>query len=85
MNESEFPEVPETAAQLIVRWAQRDAEYAKQRTPLDSNVIASIRWARKSEAGRLPVGDRARMWRRAETWTPPVNSEFGSIRDWLEE
>lgn len=84
MSESEFPVTPETADQMIVRWAQRDAEYAKQRTPLDPMTVFAIRAGRQREAGRLPVADRARMWRRAETWAPPVNPEYGSIKDWLE-
>ena len=85
MLETEFPEVPETAEQMAVRWAQRDAEYAKQRKPLAPDLINAIIAGRQREAGRLPMADRARMFTRATTWAPPVNPEFGGLKDWLDE
>lgn len=84
MDEDKFQPIPETAEEMAVRWAQRDAEYAKMRPALAPDMVAAVRDARKREAIRLPVADRARMWTRANQWLPPVNPEFGSIKDFLE-
>lgn len=76
---------PETADEMVARWAQRDAEYAKRRIAMDAAEAEAIRAGRRREAGMLPVvGDRARMWARADTWQPPHHDEFGSIKDWLD-
>ncbi len=83
--DQQVPAVPETAEELVIRWAKRDAEYAKQR-PLNADVVVAIRAARKREAWFIAdVGERARLWARAETWTPPARPEFGSLHSWLEE
>jgi len=80
----EFQPVPDNAIELAIRWAQRDAEYAKQRRPLDSDIADTIRKARMAEAARLPdVTERARMYARAETWEPPKHQEYGSVKEWL--
>lgn len=84
MSESEFPQTPETADQMVARWAERDAEYAKSRTPMAPSTIIAIRAGRQREVGMLPMSDRARMWARVKTWQPPVHPEFGSMKDWLE-
>lgn len=84
-SDNAFPEVPVTADELTVRWATRDAEYAKSRTPLDPETVATIRSTRMREAGRLPnVKDRARMHARAQAWAPPSHQEYGSLKEWLE-
>jgi hypothetical protein len=83
MTESEFPEVPETADQMVARWAERDAAYAKLRTPMAPDAVAAIRTGRMREASLLPVADRARMWAKVQTWQPPVHPDFGSMKDWL--
>lgn len=81
---SEFQPVPITAEELAIRWAQRDAEYAKQGF-LDMAQAQVVREARMREAGMLPdVTERARMFARAQTWTPPVGDSYGSMKDWLE-
>lgn len=75
---------PQTGDELASRWAARDAEYAKRRTPMEPEVAEAIRIQRRREAGMLPaIGDRARLWMRADTWQPPVHDEFGSLEDWL--
>lgn len=84
MDEDRFQPIPETAEEMAVRWAQRDAEYAKMRPAPSSDMVAAVRDARKREANRLPVADRARMWTRANNWVPPVNPDFGSMKDFLE-
>lgn len=84
MEETEFPP-PETADEMVVRWAHRDAEYAKRRAPLTREEVAAIVAARTREASRLPVPDRARMFGKARTWAPPVNPEFGGLKDWLDD
>jgi hypothetical protein len=81
----EFAPVPETADQMIVRWATRDAEYAKARVPMDEAQADAIRHMRKREASLLPVPrERARMYARAATWEPPKHQEFGDIKEWIE-
>lgn len=85
MSESEFPEVPTTAAQLAARWAQRDAEYAKATHRLSPDAVAAVRVGREREAGLLPnKDDRARMWSRANSWVQPVGQDFGGLKDFLE-
>jgi len=84
VEQGEFPEVPQTAEAMATRWAQRDAEYAKLRLPLDDLTVETIRMTRMEEAGRLPnVKERGRMFARAKTWTPPMHADFGSLRDWV--
>ncbi len=83
MSESDFPEVPVTAAELAVRWAQRDAEYAKMRPGLSPDAENAVREGRKREAIFLPRADRARMWRQAQAWVAPKHEDFGSMKDWL--
>ena len=79
-----FEPDPKTGDELAVKWATRDAEYAKLRTPMDYETVEAIRAQRKREAGMLPaVADRARMWARAEVWQPPKHDEFGGLEDWL--
>ena len=84
MSESDFPKVPQTADELIARWAARDAEYAKARRGMDHEFEQAIRQGRMREAGLLPVPERARAYGRAQVWVAPVNPEFGSMKDWLE-
>lgn len=84
MSQSEFPEVPETADQMVARWAERDAEYAKRSQLLAPDAVAAIKAGRMREAGTLPVGDRARMWAKVQTWSAPRHPDFGSMKDWLE-
>lgn len=84
MDEDRFQPIPKTAEQMAVRWAQRDAEYAKMRPAMSPDMVAAVRDARKREAARLPVADRARMWTRANQWLPPVNPDYGSMKDFLE-
>lgn len=76
---------PETAADMLARWAQRDAEYAKRRAPLSVDEIEAIIMGRAREAGRLPVADRARMFGKAKTWDPPKPPDYGSMKDWLDD
>jgi hypothetical protein len=74
-----------SSGELALRWAERDAAYAAQRTPLDPELIEAVRHARMEEAGSLPdVAERGRMWMRATTWMPPVHPDFGGLSDWLE-
>lgn len=83
-EQSAFPPVPVTAEALAVRWAQRDAEYAKRRLPLDPDAEASVRYMRMEEANRLPdKGERGRMWLRAKAWEAPRHADYGSMKDWL--
>jgi hypothetical protein len=85
MSESDFPEVPQTADELLARWASRDAEYAKSRKPLDPEFAEAVRQGRIREAAHLPnPAERARMYGKAVTWAPPTNAEFGSMKDFLE-
>lgn len=73
-----------TGDELLALWSARDAIYMMLRTPMDPIVADAIREGRRAEAGRLKtVGDRARMWAKADTWQPPIHPEFGSIEDWL--
>lgn len=82
--ETTFPEVPDTADALTLRWSTRDAEYAKVRLPMDEAMAESIRQARMAEANRLPeVRERGRMFARAKSWSPPAHAEYGSLRDYL--
>lgn len=84
MASNQFPVVPETADALVARWAERDAEYAKNRTPMDPEQAEVIRLTRMQEASRLPnVRERGRMYSRAKAWTPPLHPDFGSLRDWM--
>jgi hypothetical protein len=77
-------ENPTTGEELLARWAARDDEYARQRTPMEPEVADAIREGRRREAGMLKeVGARARMWAKADVWQPPIHPEFGSIEDWL--
>lgn len=84
MNE-EFPATPPADAdELLSRWAVRDAEYAKRRTPLEPEMAESVRMMRMQEANRLPkIGERGWMFARAKAWVPPTHPDFGSLRDWL--
>lgn len=81
---SDSQPVPVTADELVARWAQRDAEYVK--TPnIDPDMAAVIRQGRMREASMLPnVAERARLYARAATWTPPVPPAYGTLRDWLD-
>ena len=84
MSQSDMPPIPVTGAELVARWASRDAEYAKRRIPLPPTLIEAIRDGRKREASLLPeVSERARLYGRAETWMPPVHAEFGGMQDFL--
>lgn len=81
----QFPAAPVTLDEMIVRWAQRDAEYAKQRTTMAPEQAASIRHMRMQEAGRLPnTAERAKAWARANAWVPPTHQEFGDLREWVQ-
>lgn len=81
----QFPAAPVTLDDLIVRWAQRDAEYAKQRTPMAPDMAASVRAARMKEASSLPdIKERAAAWARANAWVPPTHQEFGDLREWVQ-
>lgn len=75
---------PENLNEMIVRWAQRDAEYAKSRTPMDPDMAASVRSMRMREANTLPPEDRAIAWSRAKSWVPPTHQEFGELKEWVE-
>lgn len=80
----EFPEAPVTLDALIVRWASRDAEYAKDRTPMSPEMAASVRHMRMQEVNTLPPADRAQAWARAQAWVPPTHQEFGDLKEWVE-
>lgn len=80
----ELPAAPVTLDEMIVRWATRDAEYAKQRTPMSPEEAAAVRHMRMREANTLPPDERARAWARANAWQPPVHQEFGQLKDWVE-
>ena len=85
MAELQFDPIPTTAEELVVRWAQRDAEYAKRKPQLSAEEAVNVREARAWEAGRLAnVKDRARMYARAKTWAPPSPEGYGSMKDWIE-
>jgi hypothetical protein len=82
--DAQMPEVPQTADALAVRWAERDAEYAKARVSMTDEAAEAIRMMRMREANHLPrVGERGRMFARAKGWVPPVHPDFGGMRDWL--
>ena len=82
--ETTFPDIPETGDELAARWANRDAEYAKTRVPMDEEQAAVIRMTRMQEAGRLVnYRERGRLYARAKSWMPPVHADFGSMHDWL--
>lgn len=84
MATEDLPPIPTTAEELVVRWAQRDAEYAKSRRFLDPDTAAAVRLSRMREASLLPnVKERARLYVLAQTWWPPVNPDYGSMKDWL--
>lgn len=81
---SDSQPVPVTADELVARWALRDAGYAKALN-IDPEMAAGIRQGRMREASLLSnLADRARLYARAETWTPPKPPTFGSLRDWLD-
>lgn len=84
LNENEMPAVPKTEDELILRWAQRDAEYAKSRPGLAPGSIAAVQQGRMREVSRMPRDMRARLFARVKTWVPPVHPEFGSMKDFLE-
>lgn len=75
---------PATLDDMIVRWAARDAEYAKSRTPMDPDQAAAVRHMRMREVNDLPPGERAAAWARANAWVPPTHQEFGSLKEWVE-
>lgn len=84
MKDTEFPAVPKTADEMLYRWAERDAEYAKSKVAMPPEQAAGIREGRMQEANRLPqVKDRGFMYTRAKAWVPPVPQDFGGLRDWL--
>jgi hypothetical protein len=81
-----MPPAPVTGAELIARWAQRDAEYAKQTPAMDPGLAEVIRQGRMREANQLPdVKERGQLFARAKTWAPPVHADFGSLLDWLHD
>lgn len=84
MTDNEMPAVPVTGPELAARWAERDAQYAKRRTPLTQDEAIAVQLGRMREADFLPVAERARMFAKAQCWVPPVHPEFGSMKDWLE-
>lgn len=80
----EFPDVPQNADELGARWATRDAEYAKQRKPMEPEMAEAVRMTRMQEANRLPnIKERGYMYGVAKSWTPPLHPDFGGLRDWL--
>jgi hypothetical protein len=80
-----YTESPVTLDDLIVRWAQRDAEYAKEPAMMDPFMADVIRQGRMLEAANLPaVSQRAQAYARAQTWTPPVPQNFGGLHEWIE-
>jgi hypothetical protein len=86
MSETAFPEVPATADALAARWAERDAQYAQERTPMSWEQAETIRLMRMREAGALPqFKARARMYARAKSWVPPLHPDFGGLRDWMND
>jgi len=80
-----WPSIPRTADDLAVRWAERDALYATQQPGLLEPAAKAVRLGRMDEARRLPRADRARMFTKAMTWTPPHHPDFGSLHSWLED
>lgn len=80
----QMPEAPVTLDEMIVRWAARDAEYAKARTPMSPDMAAAVRHMRLREVNTLPPEDRARAWAKANSWLPPEHQEFGSLKEWVE-
>lgn len=85
MQEPEYPPVPVTGDELIARWALRDASYARM-APMNSEQEDAIRQGRSREANDLPdVTERASMWVRAQTWSPPRHADYGSLKDFLRD
>ena len=85
MTDTEFPVIPDTAEALAMRWAIRDAEYAKK-PPMSLEMREAVRGARMREAGLLPHPlERAGMWARAQAWSPPLSADFGSMKDFLND
>jgi hypothetical protein len=87
MVEDEFPPVPTTALALAGRWLARDVLYEENvRMSLPESTVAVVRAQRQREAMSLRnPKERAKMWRKAQTWTQPKHSDFGSLRDWLDD
>jgi hypothetical protein len=86
VGQYKFAPVPTTADELTAQWAERDSQYARRRPGLTGEEAEAVRHMRKAEAAMLvnPF-ERARMWGRANTWVAPVHTDFGSIKDWLDD